>query len=298
MSEKFPVNIWFEETHPFGVGLRFNMKDYVYSAKSEFQQIDIVETEGHGKLLAHDGMVMITEKDEFIYHDMITHVPLFVHPNPKNVLVIGGGDGGTVREVLRHKSVEKCTMVEIDGMVVEACKKHIPQTSSQLSDPRVTLKIADGVGFVKNTTETFDVILVDSSDPIGPATPLFNQDFYSDVSKCLAANGIVVSQAESPYYEMPMQKKLVEILSETFANVHLYNYTNLSYPGGTWTFSFASKGLCPLKDFDASRVAKSDLKFEYYNPEVHFGAFALPQFLKQTHGQLLTALPELQVDAR
>ena len=243
-------------------------------------------------------MVMITEKDEFIYHDMITHVPMFVHPNPRNVLVIGGGDGGTVREVLRHKSVEKCTMVEIDGMVVEACQKHIPQTSSQLTDPRVTLHFKDGVEFVKNTKEIFDVIIVDSSDPIGPATPLFNVDFYTDVSKCLSDDGIVISQAESPYYEMPMQKKLVEILAETFPKVHLYNYTNLSYPGGTWTFSFASKGLCPFVDFDKSRVEASGLDFQLYNTELHLGSFALPEFLKKTHTGKLTPLPELIVRGR
>ena len=178
-NNDYPVQIWFEEIFKGSLGLKFKVLDYLYSDRSEFQKIDIVQTESHGKLLAHDGMVMVTEKDEFIYHDMIAHVPMFVHPNPKNVLVIGGGDGGTVREVLRHPSVEKVTMVEIDGMVVEACKKFIPQTSKDLQDPRVQLHIADGVDFVKNTEEKFDVVLVDSSDPIGPATPLFNQDFYN-----------------------------------------------------------------------------------------------------------------------
>jgi len=293
----FSVHAWFEEIFEQQVGQKFLIKDYLYSAKSDFQKIDIFDTYSHGKLLAHDGMVMITERDEFIYHDMIVHPALFTHPCPKNVLVIGGGDGGTVREVLRHPQVEQCTMVEIDGMVVEACKKYFPQTSSRLDDPKVTLLFEDGVSYVKNTSEKFDVIIVDSSDPIGPAAPLFNSEFYCDVEKCLAEDGIVVSQAESPYYHMPMQKKLLEIITPVFPKVHLLNYSNLSYPGGFWTFSFASKTYCPYRDFSRQRVEDSKLAFQYYNPQVHFGAFALPQFMQEAHRQLLTPLPELCIAA-
>lgn len=280
---------WFEELHE-NIGLRFRVKEHLFSAQSDFQKIDIVETYGHGRLLAHDGMIMVTEKDEFIYHDMITHVPLYTHPNPKNVLVIGGGDGGTVREVLKHPSVEKCTMVEIDGMVVEACKKFIPQTSSKLEDSKVTLLIDDGVNFVKQTKEKFDVIIVDSSEPIGPATPLFNVDFYKDVASCLSDNGIVVSQGESPYYDMKMQKVLVKILAEVFPKVHIYNYCNMSYPSGLWSFTYASKGLCPIKDFKSDRVTTTH---QYYNSGIHKGAFLIPQFMKEEHGDLLTPLPKL-----
>ena len=278
---------WFEEKHE-NIGLRFRLKERLLSQKSKFQDIEVVETHGHGKLLAHDGMIMVTEKDEFIYHDMITHVPLYTHPNPKNVLVIGGGDGGTVREVLKHSSVEKCTMVEIDGMVVEACKKFIPQTSSELTNSKVTLLIDDGVNFVKNTKEKFDVIIVDSSEPIGPATPLFNVDFYKDVYSCLSDNGIVVSQGESPYYDMKMQKVLVKILADVFPKVHIYNYCNMSYPSGLWSFTFASKGLCPFKDFDPQKVTQ---KHQYYSSECHIGSFLIPQFMKDEHSDYLTPTP-------
>lgn len=280
---------WFEEKHE-NIGLRFRLKERLFAKKSKFQDVEVVDTYGHGKLLAHDGMIMVTEKDEFIYHDMITHVPLYTHPNPKNVLVIGGGDGGTVREVLKHKSVEKCTMVEIDGMVVDVCKEFIPQTSSELTNPKVTLLIDDGVNFVKSTQEKFDVIIVDSSEPIGPATPLFNIDFYKDIYACLSDDGIVVSQGESPYYDMKMQKVLVDILADVFPKVHIYNYCNMSYPSGLWSFTFASKGLCPFKDFAPQRVQQ---KHPYYSSECHVGSFLIPQFMKDEHRQSLSPIPPL-----
>ncbi len=280
---------WFEEKHD-DIGLRFRLKNRLFSEQSEFQKVEVVETTGHGVLLAHDGMIMVTEKDEFIYHDMITHVPMFTHPNPKKVLVIGGGDGGTVREVLKHEGVQEVTMVEIDGMVVEASKKFLPQTSSMLSDPKVKLHIQDGVAFMKQSTDKFDVIIVDSSEPIGPATPLFNVDFYRDINERLVDDGIVVSQGESPYYDMKMQKVLVKILAEVFPKVHIYNYCNMSYPSGLWSFTFASKGLCPLRDFSEARVQQ---KFQYYSPEIHRGSFMLPQFMMDEHGDSLTPLPKM-----
>ena len=280
---------WFEEKHE-NIGLRFRLKERLFAEQSEFQKVEVVDTHGHGKLLAHDGMIMVTEKDEFIYHDMITHVPMFTHPDPKNVLVIGGGDGGTVREVLRHPGVEKVTMVEIDGMVVEASKRFIPQTSCYLEDPKVTLLIQDGVKFMKESTELFDVIIVDSSEPIGPATPLFNVDFYKDIANRLTDDGIVVSQGESPYYDMKMQKVLVKILAEVFPKVHIYNYCNMSYPSGLWSFTYASKGLCPFKDFNPDKVS---MKCQYYSPSIHVGAFMLPQFMEDEHRSSLTALPKI-----
>jgi spermidine synthase len=271
-------NVWVEEMIEDKVGLRFKIENTLFSGKSEFQYVDVVETTALGKMLLNDGLIMVTEKDEFVYHDMIAHVPLFVHPNPENVLVIGGGDGGTAREVLRHKNVKKCTMVEIDKLVVDACREHIPQTSCALDDERLTLLFEDGVKFVKNTKEKFDVILVDSTDPIGPATPLFGEEFYRDIYRCLSDDGIVVSQGESPWYQMDMQGVLMKILHQIFPKVRIYNFSNLTYPGGLWSFTFASKGLHPIKDFTEQRVESSDMTFDYYTPAVHRAAFALPQF--------------------
>ena len=213
---------------------------------------------------------------------MISHVPLFVHPGASRVLVIGGGDGGTVREVIRHPSVTHCRLVEIDPLVVEGCREHIPLTSAALDDPRVEVTIADGVRFVRETDERYDLVIVDSTDPIGPATPLFGEAFYTDVSRVLSDGGIAISQAESPFYEMERQKSMARILSRIFRRVRLYNYSNLVYPGGIWSFTFATKGdLCPLRDFDPARVAQSGLDFRYYNADLHRAAFALPEFQRK-----------------
>ncbi|MCB0421649.1 MAG: polyamine aminopropyltransferase [Bdellovibrionales bacterium] len=275
------LDSWATETYRDFYAMSFRIKKTLFSGKSDFQNVDVVETEGHGKMLFNDGLAMVSERDEFVYHDMITHVPLFVHPNPKKVLVIGGGDGGTAREVLRHSSVEQCVMVEIDEMVVAACKEHIPQTSSVFSNPKLNLIIDDAVKFVAETQETFDVILVDSTDPIGPAQPLFGVDFYQNVAKCLNPGGVVVSQGESPFFETTMQNKLLSVLGEVFPVVKIYNFHNITYPGGFWSFTFASQGLHPLKDFKEERVEQSGLEFQYYNAETHRAAFALPEFMKR-----------------
>ncbi|REL30014.1 polyamine aminopropyltransferase [Thalassotalea euphylliae] len=274
-------NLWVEEKFEDFLGLKFKVEKVLFSGKSEFQTVDVVETKGHGKMLLNDGLIMVTERDEFAYHDMITHVPLFVHPNPKNVLVIGGGDGGTAREVIRHPSVEKCTMVEIDGMVVDACKAHIPQTAGALDDPRINLIIGDGVKFVQETNEKFDVIIVDSTDPIGPAQPLFGEAFYRDVFSCLTDDGIVVSQGESSWYALEIQQSLLKVLNAVFPNNYLYSFSNLTYPGGLWSFTFASKKYHPVNDFNPARVAESGLDFDYYNAALHSAAFALPSFAQK-----------------
>lgn len=274
-------DLWVEEKFKDFLGLRLKVERVLFSGKSEFQTVDIVETKGHGKMLLNDGLIMVTERDEFAYHDMISHVPMFVHPNPKNILIIGGGDGGTAREVLRHESVEKCTMIEIDKMVVDACKEHIPQTSKDLGHPKMNLIIGDGVDFAKSTTEKFDVIIVDSTDPIGPAQPLFGVDFYGDIYNCLSDDGIVVSQGESSWYAMDIQESLLTVLNKVFPACYLYNFSNLTYPGGLWSFTFASKKYHPLNDFDSKRIELSGLEFDYYNAKVHSAAFALPNFAQK-----------------
>jgi spermidine synthase len=274
-------NLWIEEKFEDFLGLKFKVEKVLFSGKSEFQTVDVVETKGHGKMLLNDGLIMVTERDEFAYHDMITHVPLFAHPAPKNVLIIGGGDGGTAREVLRHSSVEKCTMVEIDSMVVDACREYIPQTAKDLDHENLTLIIGDGVEFVKNTTEKFDVIIVDSTDPIGPAQPLFGEAFYQDVYSCLSDDGIVVSQGESSWYAMDIQQSLLKVLNVVFPQTYLYSFSNLTYPGGLWSFTFATKKHHPTKGFNTERVENSGLSFDYYNSALHSAAFALPSFVRK-----------------
>lgn len=269
-----------EEKNPNGFAVRFETTGKIlFSGKSSFQKVEVVQTTGHGRMLLNDDLVMITERDEFVYHDMITHPMLFVHPNPKRVLVIGGGDGGTAREVLRHKAVEKVDMVEIDDMVVQACREFIPQTAVGMKeDPRFELFIEDGVKFVKETKNKYDIVIVDSTDPIGPAQPLFGPEFYEDINKCLNPDGIVVSQGESPFYNVDTQSSMVKILNGIFPIVRYLNFSNLTYPGGLWSFSVASKKLHPVRDFKPSVVKESGLKFKYYNENLHVSSFSLPQF--------------------
>jgi spermidine synthase len=288
MADNNKNSNWVDEIMDDYMKISYKIKDTLFSKKSEYQQVDIVETEGYGRMLLNDGLVMISERDEFSYHDMISHVPMFIHPNPVKVLVIGGGDGGTVREVIRHPEVKTCYLVEIDSAVVDGCKEFIPQTSKALDDQRVTVKIEDGVKFVATTDEKFDVILIDSTDPIGPATPLFGEEFYTNVKKILNKDGIVVAQGESPFYEIETQKKMLGLMSKIFKHTHIYNYSNITYPGGMWSFWYGSDSLCPIKNFDPKRVEKSGLKFSYYNANLHTASFALPQFMTDELKEYLT----------
>jgi spermidine synthase len=230
-------------------------------------------------MLFNDGVAMLSERDEFVYHEMISHVPLFVHPAAERVLVIGGGDGGTVREVLRHPSVRHCRLVEIDGMVVESCKEHLPVTAAALDDPRVEVSIADGVKFVAETDQRYDLVIVDSTDPVGPAAPLFGPEFYDNVRRVLSEGGIVVSQAESPYFDEEEQGSLLRILAGLFGRVNIYNYVTITYPGGLWSFSYATDAdLCPVGDLDLRRLRGSGMEFNYYSADMHRAAFVLPAF--------------------
>lgn len=284
------LNLWVEEHHDTYLTTRFRVLETLFSEQSPYQKVDVVRTAGHGVMLFLDGLAMLSERDEFVYHDMIAHVPLFTHPNPKRVLIIGGGDGGTAREVLRHAGIEHVVMVEIDGMVVDVSRKYLQRTACSLDDSRLELRIEDGIKYMAETRERFDVILIDSTDPIGPAQPLFGSAFYKEVRRVLREDGVVVAQGESPFYMVADQVNILESIKANFARVNLYNYSNLCYPGGLWSFAYGSNGLHPLKDFDPKRVQASRLSFEYYNPDIHRAAFALPQFQKEKHLAILTKL--------
>ena len=273
---------WVEERHGNILVQRYKVDKRLFSAQSKFQKVEVVETEGFGRMLLNDNLVMVSERDEFVYHEMIAHVPLCVHPCPERVLIIGGGDGGTAREVVLHDKVEECVVVEIDEIVVQACKEHLSACSIGFSHPKVQLLIGDGIDFVSKHKAAFDVILVDSTDPIGPAKPLFGLEFYRDIRDCLKEDGIVVSQGESPWYEMEMQKKLVGIKREFFETVLCYNYTNLTYPGGLWSFTWGSRKYHPIEDMDSTRAEA--LSCQYYNLRIHREAFALPSFQQQNLG--------------
>ncbi len=265
---------WIEEIYKEGLSLRLGLQKKLFAAKSEFQSVEVFESTHHGKVLLNDGCFMLCERDERIYHEMMAHVPLFVHPAPKQVLIIGGGDGGTAREVLRHPAVERCVLVEIDRLVVEACRKWIPVTGSAFDHRALELRIEDGVRFMRESREKFDVILIDSTDPAGAAQPLFGPEFYADVNRRLNPGGIVIAQSESVFYESEMQKKLLSIASGHFPICSLYNFTNMTYPGGLWSFLWASRDLHPLRDLKT----RAGMDMFYYSEAVHRAAFVLPRF--------------------
>jgi spermidine synthase len=272
-------NIWFSELHRKSAGLTVKIKDILFSGKSDFQRIEVFDTEVFGKVLVLYGSIMISERDEFIYHEMITHVPLNVHPAPESVLVVGGGDGGTVREVLKHKDVKKVKVVEIDRMVVEVCKRFFPEISGGFDDPKVEIVYNDGARFMAETGERFDVVIIDSSDPVGPAEVLFQRQFYENVYRKLKEDGIMVAQTESPFYDREAISKIYRSFKQIFPIVSMYIASIPTYPSGLWSFGFCSKRFHPIHDFRGTKVDCASLR--YYNPDVHVASFKLPNFIKE-----------------
>jgi spermidine synthase len=256
---------------------------HVFSAESEFQRIDVFDSYEYGRFLALDGFLMFTEKDEFIYHEMITHVPMAVHPNVKNVLIIGAGDGGVVRELVQYPEIEHIDMVEIDEMVVEVCKKYIPQTACKLDDPRLTIHYEDGLKFIRSCDDCYDLIIVDSTDPFGPGEGLFTREFYGNCYKALKEDGIMVNQHESPFYKedaIACQRAHKRIV-ESFPISRVYQAHIPTYPSGHWLFGFASKKYHPLKNLDDVRWNKRGIKCRYYTTMLHKGAFYIPAYVEE-----------------
>ena len=284
------MDLWVEERHKDYYGTRFRCEKILFSGKSAFQHIDVIQTKAHGKMLLNDGIVMLSEKDEFVYHEMMAHVPLFVHPRAEAVLIIGGGDGGVATEVLRHGYVNQCTLVEIDQMVIDVAQKYFQNISVSFKNPKLQLKVQDGIGFVETATRKFDVALVDSTDPFGPAKGLFSESFYKNVFNILKEDGLLVVQAESPFFEIETQKFILESLSHVFPFVYLYNYSNTVYPGGLWSFAFASKKYHPIIDFQKEKLRQSPWSFSYYNEGIHQAAFAQPEFVKKELREYLSDL--------
>ena len=236
------MELWFTEKHTANVYFSIKVDRQLYSGKSEFQRIDVFESKEFGRFLTLDGYIMLTEKDEFIYHEMITHVPMCVHPSAKRVLVIGGGDGGTVRELLRYPTIEHIDLVEIDELVVEVCRKYLPQTAGGLGDERVHPHFEDGLKFIRHCEDEYDLIIVDSTDPFGPGEGLFTKEFYGNCYTALKADGIMVNQHESPFYPddaYAMQRAHKRIV-ESFPISKVYQAHIPTYPSGHWLFGFAS----------------------------------------------------------
>ena len=252
----------------------------IYSKKSKFQKIEIFESPFFGKVLVIDDCIMLTEKDEFIYHEMIAHVALYIHPDPSRVLIIGGGDGGTLREVLKHWDVQQVVLVDIDRMVSEVCLKYFPKISSSLLSDKVRCHFQDGVDYVRHSTEKFDLIIIDSTDPINVGEGLFTQQFYQDCHRILTEDGILINQAESPVYAEKWLQNIARKLGSVFNRVFFYQAHIPTYPSGYWLFGYASKTYHPLKDFRNEKYEKQNLPLKYYNADLHKAAFVLPNFVR------------------
>lgn len=277
------MELWYTEKHTDNVKLSIKIDKALYSEETEFQRIDILESKEFGRIFTLDGLMMVTEKDEFIYHDMIVHVPMATNPNIRKVLVIGAGDGGTIRELTRYSSIEKIDMVEIDERVVAVCKKYLQQTACKLDDERVNIFYEDGLKFVRNKENEYDLIIVDSTDPFGPGEGLFTKEFYGNCYKALTEEGILVNQHESPYYDY-YAKSMQDAHEKIYGlfKIHkVYQAHIPTYPSGHWLFGFASKKYDPVQDLDADAWNKLGIETKYYNTDIHVGCFALPTYVKE-----------------
>ncbi len=274
-------NVWYKELHNGQSGLTIKIDRIVESKKSEFQRIDVLDSQDFGKLLVLYGSLMVCDNDNNAYNEMITHVPLFSHPNPENVLIIGGGDCGALTEVMKHPEVKKCTMCELDRMVVETAQEHFPYLTTGLVDARANLIFQDGKVFINQTNELYDLIILDLSDPIGPAADLFQKEFYQKVHDRLKDDGILVAQTESPFFNCKTVRAIFKNLNEIFPLAKMYTCHMPIYPSALWSFGFGSKKYDPIADFDQARWDRLKLETRYYNDEVHKGSFALPQFARK-----------------
>ena len=273
------MDLWYTENHTENVQFSIRVDRQLASEQSDFQRIDIFESQEFGKILTLDGYLMVTEKDEYIYHEMITHIPMATNPNIRKVLVIGAGDGGTVRELTKYNCIEKIDMVEIDEMVVELCKKYIPQTACKLDDPRVNIHFQDGLRFVRSAEAgEYDLIIVDSTDPFGVGEGLFTKEFYGNCYKALSDDGILVNQHESTFYSSyaNSMKRAHSRIKQFFPTALVYQAHIPTYPSGHWLFGFASKKYDPRTDLKADWWNSLGIKTRYYNTILHQGCFAIP----------------------
>lgn len=277
------MELWYTEEQTKNVKFSLKIDRQLVNKKSKFQQIDVFDSAEFGRILTLDGCLMVTEKDEFIYHEMIVHTAMAVNPDIKKVLVIGAGDGGTVRELTKYSGIEEIHMVEIDEMVVDVCKEYLTFTSEKLSDPRVKIFYEDGLKFVRIKKGEYDLIIVDSTDPFGPGEGLFTKEFYGSCYNALTENGILVNQHESVYYDSYISsvKRAHKRMKELFVVSEVYQAHIPTYPSGHWLFGFASKTYHPILDLKEKEWNRLDMNTKYYNTELHKGSFALPNYVKE-----------------
>lgn len=277
-------DVWYRELHNGQSGLTIKINRILESVESEYQRIDVLDTRDFGKMLVLYGSLMVCENDNNAYNEMIAHVPLFVHPRPDKVLIIGGGDCGALTEVMKHRNVKMCTMCELDKLVVETSKKYFPLLTEGLKDKRAEVVYCDGQKYIAASGDKFDIVLLDLSDPVGPAAELFQEKFHRQVHDRLKDDGIMVAQSESPFYNQATVRSMYASLKRVFPIVRMYLCFMPIYPSGFWSFAFCSKKYDPLDDFDQMRCSNLRLDAKYYNAETHRASFALPQFVRSLVG--------------
>lgn len=277
------MEMWFSEFHTKDVKHSLRVTRHLYAKKSDYQQIDIFETPEFGRVLVLDGNVMLTERDEFIYDEMITHVPMAVHPGIRDILVIGAGDGGVVRELTRYDRVRRIDLVEMDPQVVEACREFLPSNACRMDDRRVHIYFENALRFIRSREAKYDLIIVDSTDPFGPSEGLFTREFYGNCYNALREDGIMVNQQGSPFYaeDAEAMKRSHKRIVNTFPISKIYQAHIPTYAAGYWLFGFASKKYHPINDLNAEEWMALNLRTRYYTTRLHTGAFALPAFLEE-----------------
>lgn len=286
MSRADAGQTWFTEYHTDGSGLTLRIRETLARKQSPYQFIEIFDTFEFGRLLTLDGLVMITDRDEHVYHEMMTHMPLMTHPNPRRVLVVGGGDGGCLREIVKHPCVEKAVQVEIDGDVVELCKEFFPKVASAYDHPKVELIVDDAIEYLRKVKGEFDVAILDGSDPVGPAVGLFERSFFQDVSDALRPGGVISCQIGSPLYSLDRISTTVKHWHSLFGDVAVYTAHIPTYPSGVWALGMASKekGIFSRKPDEVRFLTFADT-LRYYNLEIHEGALCLPAEIRRAISQ-------------
>ena len=268
-------DLWLSEYSSDNLKLSMRIKEFLHSEKTDYQELLIADTYEYGRVLMLDGAYQLTERDEFCYSEMMAHVPLCAHKNPENVLIIGGGDGAIMREVLKHDCVKKCTLIDIDKRVKECSEKYLPFAGSSFSNPRADFKCMDAMKYIRETSERYDVVIIDSTDPVDFAAGLFRADFYSDVKKVMKPEAMLSELTESPFTDKDIMIQAINEMKKVFPIVKLYWGVVPTYPSGFWTYGLASmkdEPSVPLRDVKDTR---------YYTNEIHKNSFVLPPFLKE-----------------
>lgn len=277
------MEFWFSEHHTENVKLSLKVDKHIYSEENEYLRIDVFDSYEYGRFIAIDGYIVTAEKDMFIYHEMLSHIPMAVHPSPRNILVFGAGDGGVIGELLKYPEVENIDVVEVNEGVTEVCRQYFPATAKALDDPKVSIHHDNALRYIRHVIDQYDVIIVDSAGFYGPGESLLSREFYGSCFKALKEDGIMVNQHQSTFYEDDRREtqKAHKRIYESFPISRVYQAHIPSYPSGYWLFGFASKKYHPVLDLREKEWKARMIDTNYYTTNLHKGSFALPAYVEK-----------------